>query len=197
MAEKIREKGYAADVVVGIARGGVVVAKSMGDELGLPVDVVFVKKISAPHNPELAVGALAQDGISYIDEEFARVVGADAKYLKIEIRRVTRDLKAKAQAVRKIVPYRKIKGSKVIIVDDGTATGATMLAAIRWLNKQKVSAIIAALPVAPRETVEKIAKLVNECVVLEQPQDFRSVGQYYRDFQQVTDKDLLNLFIRH
>lgn len=167
-------------IVIGLPRGGVVVAAEIAKNLHLPLDVLVVKKIGSPHNLELAIGAVAPDGVS---------VGEKNKELSRQVERVMRF-------------YRKgrkpllVRGKTVIVVDDGIATGTTMKAAVLWLRKKRVRKIVLAVPVAPYELPGKLAADVDELVVLETPDDFSAVGQFYDNFEQVTDEDVVELLQR-
>lgn len=168
-------------IVVGLARGGVAVAKILADSLNLPLDVLVIKKIGAPGQEELAIGALAPDGVSYGDFD------------KSQIHKLARQMKQKTLFYRKgRKPYR-FRDKTVILVDDGAATGATIEAAIRWVRKKRAKKIVVALPVAPKELLPKIIPEVDSLVVLETPEEFRAVGQFYRDFGQIRDEEVVAL----
>ena len=141
-----------ADIIIGLARGGVVVAAGVARELHKPFDVLVVKKIGSPGNPEFAIGARVPEGQT-ID----------------------------------------VRGKTVILTDDGAATGFTMDAAVHWVSKHAAKKIIVALPVAPPDVVEKLQMLAGGVIVLEKPAHFGAVGQFYRDFTQVTDEDVVQL----
>ncbi|KKW32068.1 MAG: Phosphoribosyl transferase [Candidatus Uhrbacteria bacterium GW2011_GWA2_53_10] len=181
LAEKLSSYHGSLAVVVGLARGGVVTARAVADALKLPLDVLVVKKIGAPGQEELAIGALAPDGVSYGD------------FVKSQITILNNQIKQKTLLYRKgRKPYR-FREKTVILVDDGAATGATIEAAIRWVRKKHAKKIVVALPVVPKELMPKIAPEVDELVVLETPDDFRAVGQFYNDFRQIGDKEVIEL----
>lgn len=164
-------------IVLGLPRGGVVVAAEVARALRLPLDVLVVKKIGSPHNPELAIGAVAPDGV-YIGEK-------DEKR--------SRQVKHLMRFYRQGRHPLSVKGKTVIVVDDGAATGATIRAAIAWLRKKKAQRIVVALPVAPYELIEKLETESDATIVLETPEDFSAVGQFYDNFEQVTDEDVVEL----
>lgn len=143
-------------LVLAIPRGGVVIGKIVSDALGIPLGVVYAKKIPTPGQPELAAGA-----------------------------RITRN--------KKFGETPNVEGKTIILVDDGIATGATVEAAILYLRKKKVKKIILAVPVAPKETVEKLKRRVDKLIILETPTYFGAVGEFYRDFPQVTDEEVVAL----
>lgn len=193
LVEKLRQEKITADLVLGIPRGGVVIAKEIACSLRIPLDVIIVKKLGAPLNPELAIGAIASDDVSYIDTRLATSVGADQEYIKQEIINKHHELSTRAKALRINKPKLQVKGKQVIITDDGVATGATMFAAIDWLRQNKAKKIILALPVAPKDTVDKLNKLVDQCIILDKPVFFGAVGQFYQDFSQVSDEQVIRL----
>ena len=193
LAEKLSSYRGSAAVVVGLARGGAATACAVSDTLKLSLDVLVVKKISAPGEAELAIGALAPDDVSFIDWRFAQRLGVDEKYIKEAISHQSSAIREKSLLYRKgRKPYR-FKEKIVILVDDGAATGATIEAAIKWLKKKHASKIIVALPVAPKELLQKISPEVDGLVVLETPHDFRAVGEFYQTFEQLTDKEVIEL----
>jgi len=142
----------AVDLVIGLAHGGVAVSAVLSKVLHIPHNVLVVKKIGSPGNPELAVGARVPEG-QQLD----------------------------------------VRGKTIILTDDGAATGATMEAAIRWIAYHNAKKIIIALPVAPPDVVEKLHTLADDVIVLEKPVNFGAVGEFYRDFTQVTDRDVVQL----
>lgn len=193
LSEKLASLREHGDGVLGLPRGGVVVAAAVSKSLKIPLDVLVVKKIPSPGQPELGLGALAPDNVFYVDWKLAHRVGADEGYLKTQNKELNDQIK------RKILLYRKgrkpldVKNKTVIVVDDGAATGATLEAAIKWLRKRKAKKIVVGLPVAPPETITKIKPEVNELVVLETPEDFSAVGQFYKEFPQVEDSEVVKL----
>lgn len=193
LAKKLAHyKGLPA-LVIGLPRGGVVVASAVSHALALPLDALVVKKIPSPSQAELGIGALAPDDVFFIDWKLAHRVAADEDYIKSQIRQLADQIK------RKLLLYRKgkkplfVREKTVIIVDDGAATGATLEAAIKWLLKKKAKKIVVGLPVAPPEIVAKIKPEVHELVVVETPRDFSAVGQFYKEFPQVEDGEVIAL----
>jgi len=178
-------------LVLAIPRGGVVVGKELAVSLNCPLDVIITKKIGAPGNPELAIGAVGAIGEPIIDEKLATQVGADEKYLQSSI------LKIKSEAERREKEFRQgkspleLRNKAVILADDGVATGATMLAAIDIVRQQDPKKIIVAVPVVARDSLAKIEKLADEVVFLEAPEQFFAVGQFYENFEQVTDAEVV------
>lgn len=193
LSEKLSSYRGTGAIIVGLARGGVAVAKTLADHLNLPFDVLVIKKIGAPGQEELAIGALAPDGVSHVDRRFAQRLGVDETYIQEEIRRKTSDVRLKTDLYRKgRKPYR-LRDKTVILVDDGAATGATMEVAIKWLRKKHAKRIVVAVPIAPKELMPKIAPEVDELIVLETPDEFSAVGQFYNDFRQISDEEVVEL----
>lgn len=180
-------------IILGLARGGVVVASAIASGLDVPLDVLVVKKIPAPGESELALGALTPDGVSYVDWKFAGRLGVDEEYIKSQIRQLTDQIKQKTSIYRKRKKPINVRDKTVIIVDDGVATGATLEAAIKWTRKKHAGRIIAAIPVMPADTLGKIKPEVDELIVLEAPREFAAVGQFYKDFPQVEDSEVVQL----
>jgi len=170
-----------------------VVARSVARALKLKLDVMVVKKIGSPGDPELAIGALAPDGVSFIDWRMSHRVGADENYINSQINAITDQIKEKSLRYRRGMSPVAVAGKAVILVDDGIATGATLEAAIKWLKKKKAKHITVAVPVAPSEVVGKIRPEVNSLVTLATPEDFRAVGQFYEEFPQVEDDEVVTL----
>lgn len=193
LARKLSSYGRSFHIVFGLSRGGVVVAKTVSVTLHLPLGVIVVQKIPSPGNSELAIGAVAPDGVRFIDMALAERMGADKRYIRTQNSKLNDQIKQKISLYRKTEEQLGIKGKTVIVVDDGAATGATMQAAIAWLKKKKAGKIIAALPVAPVEFIGKITEPGVSVVVLETPQDFSSVGQWYTNFPQISDEEVIQL----
>lgn len=193
LAVKLTSYRGSGALILGLARGGVMVASELGKNLGLSLDVLTVKKISGPGDPELAIGALAPDEVFFIDWKLAHRLGADEAYIKTQIRQLADQIKQKTLLYRKGMPPFTARDKTIIMVDDGAATGATLEAAIRWLKKKHVKKIVVAIPVAPADFVAKIKPEVSELVILETPGEFGSVGQFYEDFPQIEDEEVIEL----
>lgn len=193
LAQKLISYRRSAAVVVGLARGGGVTARAVADDLNLLLDILVVKKIGAPGEAELAIGALAPDNVSSINWRFAQMLGVDEDYIKGAISHQSSVVRQKTLLYRKGKKPYKFREKTVILVDDGAATGATIEAAIKWLRKKHAKKIVVALPVAPKEFLPKITPEVDELVVLETPEAFGAVGQFYERFPQVTDEEVVEL----
>lgn len=191
LGQKLVKYKNASDViVVAIPRGGVVVGHTIARDLSLPLDVIVVKKLGAPGNPELAIGAVCADGTMVVDRELVLRIGVNGDYLKAEAARKKTEAHERLLNYRSSRKLRKLAGKTVILTDDGVATGATVEVAIKCLKKKKPAQIILAIPVAPRDTIQKLATLVDEILVLKEPDFFGSVGQFYNTFGQVDDEEV-------
>jgi len=179
--------------VVGLARGGMEVANTVAYDLSLPLDVLVVKKIPSPCNSELAVGAVAPDGISFVYRKLAGRVGADSLYVQAQIDMVNNYIRQKMLLYRKGKKSLTIQDKTVIVVDDGVATGATMQTAIKWCKAKKARTIIAAAPVAHPDGLARISREGVSIVVCQKPSTFEAVGQFYKKFPQLTDDNVIQL----
>lgn len=183
-------KGEKNLLVLAIPRGGVVVGKELTLNLNCLLDVIITKKIGAPGNPELAIGAVGAIGEPIIDERLAAQVGADEKYIINQISKIKIEITRREKEFRQGRSLLNLKDKTVVLTDDGVATGATMLAAIDIVRQQNPKKIIVAVPVVAKDSLAKIENLADEVVYLEAPDQFFSVGQFYNNFEQITDKEV-------
>ncbi len=186
-------RGICPDLVLGLPRGGVVVAAEVARELHRPLDALVVRKIGHPDYPEFAVGALAEHGIVLLDSPALRRNRADRAALDRVIAEETerlRDYETKFHPDGRL----DLSGRSVLIVDDGLATGATTEAAIMSARKQMAGAVSVAAPVASSHAVQRLAAVVDQVLVVLVDPDFRAVGQYYDEFPQTTDEEVVALF---
>ncbi|HKZ34838.1 MAG TPA: phosphoribosyltransferase family protein [Patescibacteria group bacterium] len=177
--------------VVAIPRGGVVVGRRIADRLSLPLHLLLTKKIGAPGNPELAVGAMTEGGIVYLEKKLIDDLGVSSSYLEKEKDRLLMKLQERRNAYR--LPPFDPAGKTCILVDDGAATGSTIFAALAELKKRRAKKSIVALPVAPPETVEKLRKEADTVYVLTTPSHFQAVGQFFEQWAEVTDQEVVQL----
>ncbi len=192
LAEKLTHYRDKADVIVlGLPRGGVTVAHEVAKALHCPLDILIVRKIGFPGNPELAVGAVSETGAVVFNEDIVSGYGVSREYLQRETARQKEEIARRVALYRGSKGVPSLAGKTVILVDDGVATGATMKAAISTLNKERLAKLVVALPVASQESEREISAMVDECVCLQAPAGFRAVGNYYRDFTQVEDEDVV------
>ncbi len=184
-------KNHKDTLVFGMARGGVPVAYQVAKALSLPLDVCIVRKLGVPENPELAMGAIASDDVQVLDNKLIQRLGISQNQVKKIYKQEKKELARRERAYRGSNEYN-IKNKTVILVDDGIATGASVQAAIRLFQQKKVKRIIVAAPVAARDTYNKLVSVVDEVVCIHTPTLFGGVGQWYQDFDQVSDKEVKN-----
>jgi len=180
-------------VVLAIPRGGVVVGYEIAKELKAKLDVIIPRKIGAPLDPELAIGAIGEDGTLYLMENLVDQLGVSKEYIEEEVERQMREIKRRALKYRGEREALDIKGKTVILVDDGLATGATMKAAIMQVKKREPKEIFVAVPVSPKDTLLEISKMVDKVYCLATPEPFYAIGQFYRNFEQVSDEVVIKL----
>lgn len=186
-------QGVKDTLVLGMPRGGVVCAKIVANALNLPLDVIIARKISAPSNPEYAIGAVTSSGEPVLNEEVIGTMGITPDYLDTEIIKQREIINNKLAMYRSKNKLPNIKDKNIIIVDDGMATGYTILAAIGFIKNQKPKSIIVAIPVLPQSIVEDIKKEVDNLIYISVPEEFFAVGQFYEQFEQVSDEDVVSL----
>jgi predicted phosphoribosyltransferase len=196
LGEHLRKLGIAADIVLGLPRGGVMVAAEVARILGRPLDVLVVRKIGHPHQREFAVGAMAEPDVLVLDPAVMAETRADDKDLREVIAEEERRMqKNRTQFHPSGMP--RLAGRTVLLVDDGLATGATMEAAIVSVRKQNVQRVIVACPVASAHAARRLKLLADEVTALVVDEEFAAVGQYYRQFSQTTDEKVLTLIHAH
>lgn len=194
LAEELEARGVEADIVLGIPRGALPVARPVADALGAPLDVVVASKIGAPNNPELAVGAAASDGSIWLNDDLVERLGVPEEHLEIERENEAEAAREKAERYRDDGRLPDLDDDRVVIVDDGMATGATAIACLRQVREAGASNVVLAVPVASPDSLERIETEADAVVALKTPEDFRAVGQYYRNFGQVSDEEAISYF---
>ncbi|MCD6341369.1 MAG: phosphoribosyltransferase [Thaumarchaeota archaeon] len=177
--------------VIAIPRGGVAVGYAVAIRLQAPLEVTVPRKIGAPGDPELAVGAVAEDGTIYVEESIAGVIGVGEDWIRIEAERELEEVKRRIEVYRGGKPLPKLNEYVVLIVDDGVATGATVIATARFLKKLGSKRIIIAVPVAPPEILPKLSREVDDVRCVDTPTPFFAIGQFYRNFSQLSDSEVL------
>jgi putative phosphoribosyl transferase len=179
-------------VVLAIPRGGVLVACEIAQALHAPLDVCLTHKLGAPGNPELAIGAVADDGTTLLDQPLITALVVPQQYIEREIERWRQELIRRAEVYRQGRARVPLKDAVAIVVDDGVATGSTLIAALRSTRAAGVKTVIAAVPVGPRATVYgELAHEADRVECLLAPYDFYAVGAFYRHFEQVTDEEVI------
>ncbi|MFQ5735532.1 MAG: phosphoribosyltransferase [Thermodesulfobacteriota bacterium] len=189
--------GYAdkRPVVVGLPRGGVVVAAEISRSLGCEMDIIIAGKLRAPYNPELAIGAVNEDGLVYINEPAVRSLRIEPDYIEKEKKERLKAIQDRLALYRKVKKKVSLRGRNVIITDDGLATGATMISAIQAVRAEGARKIIAAVPGGPQDTVDRITGMeeVEEVICPIIPPLFFAVSQLYVSFKQVEDEEVIEI----
>jgi len=180
-------------LVLAIPRGGVVVGYVIAKDLGLPLDVIVPRKIGAPDNPELAIGAVAEDGTAILDKNLVSYLGVSQEYIKEETERQKLEIQRRLKVYREDTGYPSVKGLDVIVVDDGIATGSTMKAALASVKNRGAASVTVAVPVGPPQTIEELEKMADRVVCLYTPEFFQAIGQFYSDFSQTEDEEVIEL----
>lgn len=192
LAQKLQVYQGKKTIVIGLTRGGVVVAKEISQILDLPLSPLIVKKIGAPGNSELAIGAITVENTSFIDRELVNRIGVSSMYLKKKVKEKQQEI-GKLVSQISTVEQPSFHQKEVIIVDDGVATGATMEVVIKYLKRKKAAKIIIAVPVIAKDIYQKLKKEVFNIVALEKPEILGAVGEFYQEFSQVSDEDVIKL----
>ena len=191
LAQVLAERVVEPVTILAIPRGGAIVAARVARRLGAPLDVVVPRKLTAPDNPELAIGAVA-DGIEAIDHEAAERLGLDPAALRAEVRRQRVEVARRTAAYRGDRPPPALASRTAVLVDDGVATGWTCVAAARWCRRVGAGRVVLAVPVGPAGLAERLGRAVDEVVVLETPEPYVAVAQAFASFPQVTDEEVLS-----
>lgn len=193
LAQRLKARKLKDPVVLGIPRGGVVTAAILARELGAELDVVLSRKLRAPYQPELAIGAIGEDSEVYLNSFARKAAGVSEAYIREERDHQIAEITRRSKLFRAVKPPVDVTGRSVIVTDDGIATGSTMLAALHVLSAQKPQEIIVAVPVAPPETIERFRTYCSRVECLLTPVDFQAISQFYQSFQQVEDEEAVRL----
>ena len=193
LAEKLLALQLKNPIVIAIPRGGVVIGCEIAKRIGADLDVITPKKIPAPQNPELAIGAVMHDGSFFINEEVAAASSASRAYIE------SAKEKTRNESARRLLAYRRerapplLNGRTVILTDDGIATGSTMEVAIKWVKEQNSERVIVAVPVIPTSILAKLKKYVDNVIYIEATESFFAIGQFYKIFEQVSDEEVVRM----
>jgi putative phosphoribosyl transferase len=209
LAEKLKQqlmipehRDSSSMVVLSIPRGGVVIGDVVAYKINVKLDVVVSRKLGAPIDPEVAIGAVMPDGTYFLNEDIILTLNVPQNYIDTQVNEQLKEIERRLISFRGRKEYdRELIGKTVVLVDDGIATGATMLSAAQWLKtKQNCQELIIAVPVAPRDTVDRLKRIVgnnDRVIVLYSPESFTAVGQFYADFGQVSDSQVKKILKKH
>ncbi|MFQ6010595.1 MAG: phosphoribosyltransferase [Nitrososphaerales archaeon] len=176
-------------IILAIPRGGVVVASEISKALSFPIEIVIPRKIGAPNQPELAIGAISEDGSTILNEDIINSIGVSPEYIKEESERQLTEIARRAESYRAGGTRLSVNGKTVILVDDGIATGATLRAAVKSALNQSPANLSIAIPVGPPQTVKELQDEVD-VICLHTPDVFYAIGAFYSDFRQTTDEEV-------
>ena len=194
--KKIIDKKDYPITVFAIPRGGIVLGDIIASSLKVKLDIIISKKIGSPDNTELAIGAVTHDGSFFPNEDIIEKLDISQEYIKKQISNKVKEIEIRLNKFRGDDSY-DLKNNIIILVDDGIATGATTFAAIKWLRNQNPKKIILAVPVAPRDTANLVSKLVDKTIILSTPLIFFAVGEFYQNFSEVTDNQVLDIMSKY
>ena len=197
LAEKLADYAERDDVIVlALPRGGVPVAYEVAQALGAPLDVFVVRKLGAPSQEELAMGAIASGDVVVVNEEVVKALRVPSEVLEEKIASERAELARRESVYRGDRPPRDVQGRTVILIDDGLATGSTMRAAVTALRGQATARIVVAVPIGAPATSAEFQQIADECICALTPEPFRAVGLWYDDFSQTTDDEVRDLLDR-
>ena len=193
LVERLRGSRVERPLVLAIPRGGVEVGAAIARGLGAELDVVLSRKLRSPHQPELAIGAVTENGEVYLNHFAAAMTDVGSSFIEAERRRQLDEIDRRKTAIRAVRPRAEIAGRTVILTDDGIATGATMIAALKMVRAAGAREIIVAVPVGAPDRIDALRPLCDRVICLFEPIDFWAVGQFYRHFEQVSDTRVIEL----
>lgn len=193
LAEKLKGRDFRNPLVLAVPRGGVVTGARLARELGADLDVVLARKLRAPEQPELAIGALSEAGEIYLNHRADEVLGVTEEYLEAERRRQLGEIARRKELFRAVKPQEPIEGRSVIVTDDGIATGSTMIAALQMVKAENAYETVVAVPVASPERLTAVRQWCDEVVCLLTPRFFWAIGQFYENFRQVEDEEVVEI----
>lgn len=193
LAENLKGRELFDPVILAIPRGGVVTGAVLARELGADLDVVLSRKLRAPGQPELAIGAISEDGRVYLNPHSEAFLDLLGEYLVEERRHQLNEISRRKKLFRGVRQQASLKGRSVIVTDDGIATGSTMIAALQAIKVQKPHEVIVAVPVASPDRLAEVRRWCDDVVCLLAPEHFWAIGQFYEDFTQVEDEEVVQL----
>ena len=180
-------------LTLALPRGGVVTGFEIARALNVPLDVLIVRKIGFPFQPELAIGAVSETGTVVLNEPILSTYHIPKDYIEDEISRQKEEIARRVKLYRMGKGIKDLEGKTIILVDDGVATGATMKAAITTLKREKIEKLVVALPVAPPEVADELKDMVDEFICIKTPSYFMAVGSHYIDFSQISDAEVVEI----
>ncbi|MDE1811390.1 MAG: phosphoribosyltransferase [Thaumarchaeota archaeon] len=196
LAEKLSWLKKENPIILAIPRGGVVTGDVISSILGCNLDIIVSRKVGSPDNPELAIGAVLHDGSYFPNVEITRMLNVPESFIEDEIARQRMEIERRLMRFRGSKEY-DLSGKTVVLVDDGIATGATMFVAAMWIRKQRPRKLIIAVPVGPKETIDKLDQIADEVIVLQSPYSFSAVGEFYEEFDQVSDEKVQEIMSKY
>lgn len=197
LAKKLYKFKARKDVLVlGIPRGGVVVANEIAKKLKLPLDIVITRKIGAPNQPELALGAVDPNGLVVWDNGLLTQLELKISNLKFKIDEEVREITRREKVYRKGKDSLAVRNKTVLLIDDGIATGATVLSAVKYLKSLKAKKVVVAVPVGASDSINKISRVADEILVPYKEEHFNAVGVFYKNFEAVEDKEVISTLSR-
>lgn len=194
-----RDRSQQSIVILAIPRGGVIIGDVIASELNAKLDIIVSRKIGAPDNPELAIGAVMPDGSYFLNQRLVSMLNVPQNYIQIQAHEQIKEIDRRLMAYRGSKEYdNEFEGKAVVLVDDGIATGATMTASAKWIkNKQQCKRIVIAVPVAPAEILDDLNRVADEVIVLYTPEPFIAIGRFYEDFAQVSDNKVKEIMRKY
>jgi len=196
LAQRIEGIKEADLFILAVPRGGVVVAFEVVKALGAPMDLIIPRKLGAPGNPELAIGAVTQDGTIVLNHDIVQELGVPKSFIDQEAAEQVKEIERRMKKYRGDAPPPQLAGRTVVLIDDGIATGATIRAAVQSVRRSRPKRLIIAVPVAPPSAVQSLEKDADEVVALETPEWFMAIGQFYENFDQTSDEEVIDLMAK-
>ncbi len=190
LVDKLKPYHEKEPLILAVPRGGVTVAEPVWESLGGDLDLIITRKIGAPYQPELAIGAVTGDGFVMVNESIVSRLNVTGDYIDKAVEKEQNEIRRRLEIYRGKRPLPVVDKRLVILIDDGVATGYTLMAALRSLQEKKPSELILAVPVGPPDTLNMLENEVDELICLEAPAHFAAVGQFYRHFDQVSDAEV-------
>lgn len=193
LASELADYARRGTIVLAIPRGGVVIGYEIASKLRIFMDIIIPRKIGAPNNPELAIGAMTENGTIILDNKLVEYLKVSQTYIKEESEKQRLEIDRRLRLYRGETPYPNLENRDVIIVDDGIATGSTMRAALASVRKRGAKFVVIAVPVGPPSTIKNLKKEADRVVCLYTPEPFYAIGQFYKNFTQVSDEEVIRL----